>query len=47
VFTGKGTPPKELLTDQEVIDLVSQNPSMIGYIEKESVTSAVKVVATF
>ena len=47
VFTGKGTPPKELLTDQEVIDLVSQNPSMIGYIEKESVTSAVKVVVTF
>ena len=47
VFTGKGTPPKELLSDKEVIDLVSQNPNMIGYIQKESVTEAVKVVATF
>lgn len=46
VFTGKGTPPQELLTDKEVIDLVSQNPNMIGYIKKESVTAAVKVVAT-
>jgi ABC-type phosphate transport system substrate-binding protein len=47
VFTGKGTPPKELGTDQEVIELVSQNPSVIGYIDKSAVTSAVKVVATF
>jgi hypothetical protein len=47
VFTGKGTPPKELLSDKEVIDLVSKNPNMIGYIQKESVTAAVKVVATF
>ncbi len=47
VFTGKGTPPKELLTDTEIIDLVSQNPNMIGYVETSSVTSAVKVVATF
>jgi len=46
VFTGKGTPPKELLTDQEVIDLVSQNPNMIGYIQQKSVTATVKVVAT-
>lgn len=47
VFTGKGTPPQELTTDEEVIALVSQNPSMIGYIEKKSVTTEVKVVATF
>lgn len=47
VFTGKGTPPQELLTDKEVIDLVSQNPSMIGYVKQESVTAAVKVVASF
>ena len=47
VFTGKGTPPKELGTDQEVIELVSQNPSVIGYVDKSAVTASVKVVATF
>ena len=47
VFTGKGTPPKEVSSDQEVIELVSQNPSVIGYINKSAVTDAVKVVATF
>ncbi len=47
VFTGKGTPPKEVGSDQEVIELVSQNPSVIGYVDKSAVTDAVKVVATF
>lgn len=47
VFTGKGTPPQELSTDKEVIDLVSKNPNMIGYVTQGSVTAAVKVVASF
>lgn len=44
VFTGKGIPPKELADDAAVIDLVSKNPSVIGYINKASVTDAVKIV---
>lgn len=44
VFTGKGIPPKEVSTDAEVIDLVSKNPSVIGYIDSSSVTDSVKVV---
>jgi ABC-type phosphate transport system substrate-binding protein len=44
VFTGKGIPPKEVSSDAEVIDLVSKNPSAIGYIDSASVTDAVKVV---
>ncbi|WP_395339634.1 phosphate ABC transporter substrate-binding protein [Ningiella sp. W23] len=44
VFTGKGIPPKEVASDQEVIDLVSQNPAIIGYVSTASVTDAVKVV---
>lgn len=44
VFTGKGIPPKEVASDAEVIDLVSKNPSVIGYINKASVTDAVKIV---
>lgn len=45
VFTGKGVPPKEVSSDSEVIELVSQNPSVIGYIDKASATDAVKIVA--
>ncbi len=47
VFTGKGTPPKEINSDAEMLDLVSQNPSVIGYVDKASVTDKVKVLATF
>ncbi len=47
VFTGKGTPPKEISSDAEMLDLVSQNPSVIGYVDKASVTDKVKVLATF
>ena len=44
VFTGKGIPPKELESDAEVINLVSTNPSVIGYVDRTSVTDAVKIV---
>ncbi|RUO66277.1 hypothetical protein SAMN06297229_0226 [Pseudidiomarina planktonica] len=44
LFTGKGTPPKEVDSDQEVIDLVKSNPNIIGYISSENATGDVKVV---
>lgn len=47
IFTGKGSPPKEVASDAEVIDLVSKNPNMIGYVDSESLTDAVKPVGTF
>ncbi|WP_075184821.1 hypothetical protein [Teredinibacter haidensis] len=47
VFTGKAVPLKELASDQEVVELVSKNPSTIGYIDARSVTDAVKVVHRF
>ncbi|RZF80573.1 phosphate ABC transporter substrate-binding protein [Pseudoalteromonas sp. CO325X] len=47
VFTGKGTPPKEVDNDAEVIQLVSSNPDTIGFVDAGSVTDAVKVVTTF
>ena len=47
VFTGKEVPLKQAGSDQEVIDLVSSNPSNIGYIDASNVTDAVKVVHTF
>ena len=47
VFTGKGTPPKEVGGDADVINLVKSNPNIIGYVDESAVTADVKVVATF
>jgi ABC-type phosphate transport system substrate-binding protein len=44
VFTGKGIPPKEVKSDQDVIALIKQNQSVIGYIDAASVTPDVRVV---
>jgi hypothetical protein len=46
VFTGKGTPPKKVATDAEIIEMVSKNPDMIAYIQGDG-GGAVKVVASF
>ena len=47
VFSGKGNPPKEVSSTAEMIELVSKNPSLIGYVDSASVTGDVKVIATF
>lgn len=47
VFTGKGTPPKAVASDAEMIALVSANPNLIGYIDAASLTDSVKVVGKF
>lgn len=44
IFTGKGRPPFAVLDDAEVLEFVSTNPSMLGYVSAESVTDQVKVV---
>lgn len=46
VFTGKGTPPKELASEQEVLDAVAKNPAAIGYVSAGAVTGNVKVALT-
>lgn len=47
IFTGKGTPPKVVESDAEIIKLVATNPNVIGYVNKSSVNDSVKVIATF
>lgn len=47
VFTGKGTPPKELADDAAVKAAIAADSSAIGYISSGSVDSSVKVVTTF
>lgn len=46
VFTGKGSPPKEVNNDAEVLDLVANNPNIIGYVSKGADTSKVRTVLT-
>ena len=47
VFTGKGTPPKELDGDAAVIAAVSADANAIGYINAAAVTTDVKVLTKF
>lgn len=44
VFTGKGTPPKELDNDDAVKAFVAGTPGGIGYIDASKVDGSVKVV---
>jgi ABC-type phosphate transport system substrate-binding protein len=47
LFTGKGTPPKEVGSSVEVKKLIAQNPSLIGYIDSADVDASVKVLFQF
>ena len=47
IFTGKGTPPQEMGSIDEIISAVAKNPDAIGYIDASKVSDSVKVVATF
>jgi ABC-type phosphate transport system substrate-binding protein len=44
VFTGTGNAPKELKDSAEIKQLVANNPSIIGVIDKATVDGTVKVV---
>jgi ABC-type phosphate transport system substrate-binding protein len=45
IFTGRGQPPKAVSNSTEVRKLLAANPQAIGYIERSSVDSSVKVLA--
>lgn len=47
VFTGKGTPPKELASDAEMKAAVAADATAIGYIDASAVDASVKVLAKF
>ena len=44
VFSGQGSPPRQMENADEVIETVANNKGAIGYIDKKKVTSRVKVV---
>ncbi|MCG7561555.1 phosphate ABC transporter substrate-binding protein [Pseudoalteromonas sp. McH1-42] len=47
LFTGKGQPPKKLANDQEVLEMVSSDASIIGYVTSGSADDSVRVIASF
>jgi ABC-type phosphate transport system substrate-binding protein len=44
IFTGRGQPPKAVASSLEVRKLLAANPLAIGYIERSSVDSSVKIL---
>ncbi|MYM93250.1 phosphate ABC transporter substrate-binding protein [Duganella vulcania] len=44
VFTGRGQPPRELDNSVAVREMVAENPSMIGYIDRAALDPSVKAV---
>jgi len=46
MFSGNGSPPRELGSSADVKRAVAADPSAIGYVEKGSVDSSVKGVLT-
>ena len=46
IFTGKGQPPRQESSEDSVVNLVSTNPNLVGYVDKSKVTGDVKVILT-
>ena len=44
IFTGRGMPPREVSSDQEMIMLVGSNRNFVGYLDASRVTPDLKVV---
>ncbi len=47
VFTGKGTPPRQMDSAAQIVELISANPNLIGFIPAGSGGGSVKVVGKF
>lgn len=47
MFSGKGSPPKEVDNEAEAISLVAENPAVIGYIDSSKVTDKVRVIGQY
>jgi ABC-type phosphate transport system substrate-binding protein len=47
LFTGAGVPPKEMDSEQAIVELVATNPNTIGFVDSANVSPNVKVVTSF
>ncbi len=46
IFTGKGTPPKEVSSEADMLSTVAGDSTAVGYVDSGSVTDDVKVLLT-
>jgi hypothetical protein len=44
IFTGRGMPPREVSSEQEMVMLVGSNRNFVGYLDASLVTPDLKVV---
>ncbi|WP_231874242.1 hypothetical protein [Alcanivorax sp. NBRC 102024] len=44
IFTGRGMPPREVSSEQEMVMLVGSNRNFVGYLDASQVTPDLKVV---
>lgn len=44
IFTGRGQPPPTVANDSEIKKRISENPAVIGYIDRATVDASVRVV---
>lgn len=47
VFTGKGTPPRQMDSPSKVLEIIAANPSLIGFVPAGTANASVKVVGKF
>ena len=47
VFSGKGKPPPELVSDKDILTMVASDNNVIAYVDAASVDDSVKVVKIF
>ena len=47
VFSGKGKPPPELVSDKDILSMVAADNNIIAYVDAASVDDTVKVVKIF
>ncbi|OUS31502.1 hypothetical protein A9Q99_02735 [Gammaproteobacteria bacterium 45_16_T64] len=44
IFTGRGLPPDQVSGDAEVVEVVADDPDLIGYVSPGAVDDSVKVI---
>lgn len=47
VFTGKGTPPRQMDSPSKLLEIIAANPSLIGFVPAGTANASVKVVGKF
>ncbi|MES3022968.1 MAG: hypothetical protein V4857_15465 [Pseudomonadota bacterium] len=47
IFTGTGTPPREVDSGEAMRKAVAADPASVGYLDKKDVDASVRIIATF